>query len=73
MTKPYKEIATKLELKAQRAAKMGPHWWPWLFEATDNGKVICTGAQCPYKTRGPQKGQPAYRRHDPASKKTVVV
>jgi hypothetical protein len=69
----YRKIATKLELKAQRAAKMGPHWWPWKFIRLDNGKVLCHGAVCPYRTRGLRKGEPNYRQHDKSTVRMVVV
>jgi hypothetical protein len=47
-------------------------WYPWEFERINNG-VLCTGAVCPLITRGPNKGQPNYRKADKSTKQSVVV
>ena len=48
------------------------NWFPWIFEAAKGG-VVCTGAVCPMKTRGPNKGHPNFRKHDPSTKTIVFV
>lgn len=48
------------------------NWHPWIFEAIKGG-VLCTGAVCPMKTRGPNKGCPNFRKHDPSTKTQVFV
>lgn len=47
-------------------------WYPWKFEAIHNG-VLCTGAVCPIRTRGPYKGRPNYRKADKTTMWTVLV
>lgn len=47
-------------------------WYPWQFTSIHNG-VLCTGAICPMRTRGPYKGRPNYRKADKATMLTVLV
>lgn len=44
-----------------------PNWFPWKFERVVGG-VLLTGAECPLK----RDGQPNVRKHDKATKCTVV-
>ena len=62
---------TPLERRAIKLSGV-PGWFPWQFEAIANG-VLCKGAVCPLITRGPRIGEPNYRRHDPATRSSVVV
>jgi len=47
-------------------------WYPWLFESAVGG-IVCTGAVCPLITRGPNKGQPNFKKKDPATQSIVIV
>ena len=62
---------TDLERKAIAIAGVD-NWYPWIFRAAKGG-VICTGAVCPLRTKGPRKGDPNYRKHDPSTKFDVIV
>lgn len=42
------------------------------FERVANG-VLCTGAVCPLITRGPNKGEPNFRKYDKSTKAKVLV
>lgn len=58
------------------AVKVGysfPEWCAWDFEKADQGGLFLTGAICPLKTRGKNKGKPNYRSHDPKTKRTVYL
>jgi len=74
-TKPVAAATTKqltpLELAAKQKVK-NPEWYPWIFEAVEGG-VLCTGAVCPLKIRGPDKGAPNYRKADRSTMSRVFV
>ncbi len=56
------------------AIKIQPrdNWYPWIFRSFVGG-VMCTGAICPLKTKGPNKGQPNFRKADKLTKTNVFV
>lgn len=61
---------TDLE-RAAKALVPDPNWYPWIFQAIENG-ILCTGAVCPPIMRGPRKGQPNYRKAGPRSQVVIV-
>jgi len=48
------------------------NWYGWIFEAVP-GTLLVTGAECPLKTRGPDKGGPNYHKADQSTKLTVAI
>lgn len=64
------EAVDKFSAKARELGGLPENWHAWYFEKVANG-LLCRGAVCPPITRGPNKGQPNYRK---ASKdRTTVV
>ena len=48
-------------------------WRGWIYEAADQGGMYVTGAVCPPKLSGPEKGHPNFRKHDPDTKRVVYL
>lgn len=70
----YQAVLARLSDLDRNAAEVAGvvGWFPWMFEAAMGG-VICRGAVCPLKTRGRDKGLPAYRRADRKTMMVVIV
>lgn len=68
---------TLMEIHAKEKIQPGPGFAFWLFESlpeTPPAQVIkLTGAVAPLFTRGPRKGEPNFKKLDPATRREVYL
>lgn len=48
-------------------------WYSAIWEKGPNGSMLITGAVCPPLQRGPQKGQPNWRKRDRSTETKVFL
>ena len=65
-----------LEIHAREKEQLPENWYAWLFEVKECplGRYFeVTGAVCPLKTRGENKGQPNWSKKDKSTIKLVQI
>jgi hypothetical protein len=63
----------RMSAVASRKSGAPKGWRGWIFRKAEQGGLFVTGAVCPPITRGPNKGNPNYRKHDKNTKMVIYL